>query len=167
MIYTEITIAILTLLAGLMAGFFFAYTFSVNSGLGKLNDIAYLSAMQKINRAVLNPIFYLCFLGPLLLLPIATIQQYNVNNLRFICLIVASIAYIVGVFFITGIKNVPLNNKLDSLDLSTASAQLIAEMRSEFEKPWTFWNNIRTIAATITLGVLIIVCIDFPFILVK
>lgn len=166
MIYSEITIALLTLLSGLMAGFFFAYTFSVNSGLGSLNDIAYLAAMQKINRAVLNPIFYLCFLGPLLLLPVATVQQYNVNSLRFICLIVASITYIGGVFLVTGIKNVPLNNKLDSLDLPTASAQLIAEMRSEFEKPWNFWNKIRTIAAIITLGVLIIVCTDFARILV-
>ena len=161
MMFFEITIAVSTLLSGLIAGFFFAYTYSVNIGLGRLNDLAYLSAMQKINSAILNPIFYLCFLAPVLLLPLATFQQYHLDNARFFGLLLASIIYIVGVFLLTASKNVPLNNQLDEIDLSTSSNSQISAMRQKFEKPWKFWHNIRTIAATLTFGILIIVCLIF------
>jgi len=160
MIFSEITIALSTLLSGLIAGFFFAYTYSVNMGLGQLSDLAYLRAMQKINRAILNPIFYLTFVGPLVLHPLATIQQYHVHNFRFIGLLMASVIYLVGVILFTGTKNVPLNNTLDKIDLSTSTDAQISAIRQEFEKTWTDWHNIRTIAAVLTFGILIIVWLN-------
>jgi uncharacterized membrane protein len=89
-------------------------------GLGKLADREYLQAMQSINREILNPIFFACFFGALITLPIATFQQYHHNQTAFL-LLAASFFYIIGVFGITSIFNVPLNNKLDLLDLSNAT----------------------------------------------
>lgn len=41
----------------LIAGFFYAFFCSVNSGLGQLTNNEYLAAMQSINKSVLNPVF--------------------------------------------------------------------------------------------------------------
>lgn len=46
----------------LISGLLYAFTCSVNLGLGRLPDWAYINAMQSINRAILNPLFLLVFL---------------------------------------------------------------------------------------------------------
>jgi uncharacterized membrane protein len=57
------------LLSGLVAGLLYAYSCSVNSGLKNLPDAAYLKAMQSINIAIQNPLFFASFLGlPVLLI---------------------------------------------------------------------------------------------------
>src|SRR5206468_9628718 len=61
----------------LIAGLFYAYSCSVNAGLGKLSDAAYLAAMQSINREILNPLFFMSFMGTLLLLPVCTWVHYS------------------------------------------------------------------------------------------
>jgi uncharacterized membrane protein len=56
--------------------------------------------------------------------------------------------------------NVPLNNRLDSFDLASASAHDITNQRLLFEKPWLMLHNIRTIASIIclTLTVITLTC---------
>lgn len=152
---SEMILSAATLFGGLMAGFFFAYSFSVNWGLKRLDNTAYLSAMQNINKEVLNPIFFTCFFGALMLIPIATIQQLRENRTTFVFLLIAALSYSIGVFGITGFKNVPLNQKLATFNISTATNASLQQMRNTFEKPWVFWNNIRMTASLITLFCLI------------
>ena len=154
----ELTLTIATTFSGLMAGFFFAFTVAVNSALGKLDNRKYLEAMQSINKVVLNPLFFLCFFGPLIFLPLAAMQQYGENQFAFLALLVASFIYIVGVFGITGLRNVPLNNQLEAFRIPGASEESLEQMRSTFEKPWVFWNNIRTAAAVIAFAISVISC---------
>jgi uncharacterized membrane protein len=66
-----------TLLTGLLAGVFFTWNNAITTGIGRLNDVSYLKAFQQMNRTILNPLFYIVFIGPLILSIAAT---YNFSN---------------------------------------------------------------------------------------
>ena len=144
--------------SGLIAGLFYSYSCSVNPGLGALSDSNYLSAMQSINRAILNPVFFCSFMGTLLLLPISTYQHYGTGN-RFYLLLAATLVYAVGTFGVTMFGNVPLNEALAKIDLTNASAQELAEYRSRFEIPWNRLNAIRTYASILAFVLTLIACL--------
>jgi len=141
----------------LIAGLFYSYACSVVPGLGSLSDKEYLSAMQSINRVILNPVFFLSFMGTLLLLPVWTFLYRG--HPSFIFLLIAALVYIFAVFGVTIFGNVPLNNALDAFDLNGSSAQSIAEFRIKFEIPWNNLNTIRTIASIASLVFVLIACI--------
>ncbi|MBD2701630.1 DUF1772 domain-containing protein [Spirosoma sp. BT702] len=144
----------------LMAGLFYAYSCSVNPGLHRLPDVAYLSAMQSINRAILNPVFFICFLGAPASLPLSTWHQYGQPvTLRFWLLLAATSVYVVGVFGVTMFCNVPLNNALDAFSIENASVAQLSEQRSAFELPWNRWHSIRTIASVIALMLVLGACL--------
>ena len=157
----EVLLSAAIILSALMSGFFFAYSFSVNLGLHKLDNKAYLQAMQNINKEVLNPVFYSCFCGALLLLITCSVIYFDLHSTKFYLLLCACVSYTIGVFIITGTRNVPLNNQLAVFDNITASEASLKNMRETFQSPWVFWNNIRTLSSFITLICLIISVVFF------
>ncbi len=139
------------LLTTLLAGIFYAYACSVNLGLHRLSDAAYLLAMQSINRAIQNPAFFVCFIGPVFLLPWnAWLNRSRATIFRY--LLFAAALYIVGVFGVTVFGNVPLNQALDAFDIAQASPQELAAQRTAFEMPWNNWHWVRTVAAVLSAG---------------
>ena len=143
-----------------MAGLFYAYVCSVSPGLGRLADADYLAAMQAINRAILNPVFFIAFFGTPLLLPLSTWQHYGQPvSTRFWLLLVATFVYWVGIVGVTGFGNIPLNDALDAFDLRAASAEQIAAQRVTFEVPWNTWNLIRTVASVLAFLLVLTACL--------
>lgn len=142
----------------LVAGLFYAYSCSVNPGLGRLPDAGYLAAMQSINRAILNPVFFASFLGSLVLLPLCS-WVYRGDTSALWYLLAATGMYFGGVFGVTMAGNVPLNNALDKLELSGASAAQLAKYRESFEQRWNRLNLVRTVAAILTLVLVVLACI--------
>jgi len=137
---------------GLSAGLFFAWSFSVTPGLARIPDAAYIVAFQSMNRAILNPTFFLVFMGPVLLLPLSAYLSYTgMGSLRVWLLAGAAAAYVIGVFGITMVGNVPMNEALDAFDSTSATSAQIAARRAEFEDRWVFLNNIRTACAALSL----------------
>ncbi len=137
----------------LIAGLFYSYSCSVNIGLARLSDAAYLRAMQSINRAILNPWFFASFIGTLILLPVCTwiMYKHEAGSTAFYLTLFATLVYVVAVFGVTIFGNVPLNEFLDKLDIaSVAPVELKAE-RIKFEKPWNNLHLIRTIGSLISL----------------
>ena len=152
MIVENVILFLAGLTTALIAGLMFGYSVSVNLGLGRLNDVEYLRAMQNINRAILNPVFLLTFVGPLILILLAIFLHIDlINSDKLTYLGLAFILYLVH-FLITGTRNVPLNNRLENLDLTGLSNDEYAEIRSWYEKPWNRWHTIRTIASIISVG---------------
>lgn len=144
--YTIIQIIAVTLV-GLAAGLFYSYSCSVVNGLGNLGDKEYLLGFQSINRAIINPVFLLSFMGSLIILPIAAWMTYkNDTAPAFYFLLAATIVYTVGVFGITMAGNVPLNNMLDQFDIGNASVETLRSMRDKFENKWNMLQHIRTVA---------------------
>lgn len=135
------------LLTGLIAGLFYSYDCSVIKGLGNLPDAEYLSAFQSINRAILNPYFFISFMGSLLVLPIAAWLNYKEGGtISCYLLIAATLVYATGTFGVTILGNVPLNNLVDRFDIATASQADIQALRQKFETSWNTLNHIRTFA---------------------
>ncbi|MBO9613607.1 MAG: DUF1772 domain-containing protein [Dyadobacter sp.] len=146
------------LASGLIAGLFYSYSCSVNPGLGALSDSHYLAAMQSINRAILNPVFFASFMGTLLLLPLSTYQHFGTGN-RFYLLLGATLVYSIGTFGVTVAGNVPLNEALDKINLTGASAQELAAHRLRFEIPWNRLNTIRTCASVLSFVLVLLACL--------
>jgi len=144
---------------GLMAGLFFSWSFSVTPGLARLPDREYIAAMQSMNKAILNPVFFSCFFGAAILLPLSAFTQYQ-HPTRFWLLLGASIMYIGGVIAVTARGNVPLNKALDIFDLRSAPVAEINRQRIAFETPWNKLSNIRTIASVLALLLVIIACLN-------
>lgn len=155
---TTIILLITGVLTALIAGLFYAYSCSVVLGLGKLADVEYLKAMQSINREILNPIFFLSFMGTAAMLPISAFL-FRAHHPVFILLLLATIIYLVGVFGVTVVGNVPLNDQLDQFNVSDATVEAIKKMRDAFENRWNFLNNIRTICSTVCIILVICACI--------
>ncbi len=131
-------------LTGLSAGLFYAWAVSVIPGILKVNDITYLQTMQAINRAILNPAFYLVFFGSLVLLALATICQYRAGA-TFWIILVAAVLYLMGTFGVTAFGNVPLNDQLDVLDLTELSTTKLKVFRKHYETKWNRLHMIRTV----------------------
>jgi uncharacterized membrane protein len=154
---SQILYGLSVLLSGLVAGLFYGYQCSVINGLGALGDKEYLAAFQSINRAILNPLFFLSFMGSVILLPITTYVIFgNGYGNLFPYLLAATCIYVAGVFLVTMVFNVPLNNSVASFDLRSASSTELQNMRQQFEASWNKWHLVRTLASVACFIVLII-----------
>jgi len=154
----ELILLLATVCAALMAGLFYSYSFSVNLGLSKLTDLEYLKAMQSINREIQNPIFFLCFFGVLIFLP-ASAFCYVTHRKVFICLLCAACTYFTGVFGVTVLGNVPLNDQLEAFDLVQANATSLQQQRGLFESRWNTLNHVRTASSLLTVLLLTCACL--------
>ena len=146
----DILLVIIILQIGLTSGLLFIFAFAVNPGLARLSEEEYFRAMKYINIVILNPIFFLVFMGPLITMPILTYMSWNDSSM-FILIPISTILYLLGVLLITAIKNVPLNNKLEKLNSTEFKGVFIW-----YRKPWNFWHNIRTFFSMISFLMLII-----------
>jgi uncharacterized membrane protein len=152
----NLSLILALLCTALISGLYYAYSCSVNPGLGMLPDAYYLSAMQSINRAILNISFFGSFFGALILLGLSAFLHYNTP--RFAWLLAAAVVYAVASFGVTMAWNVPLNDALDAFDIKSASADDIHAMRIRFENPWNFFHRIRSIATFISLLLTALAC---------
>ena len=160
MTVSNIILALTATSIALMAGLFYSYSCSVVLGLALLPDAEYIAAMQSINKAIQNPVFFTCFLGTVLLLPIsAYLNYFQPIPLRFWLLLTATILYITGVISVTAFGNIPLNNALEKFNLLNASKEKINLQRTIFETRWNNLNTIRTISSILSLTLVIIACI--------
>lgn len=154
-------ILLLAVLAtALIAGLYYSYSCSVNPGLAKLPDTEYVSAMQSINLAIQNPVFFASFFGALLLLPLAAWQQFQAGDkTRCYLLLAAAVIYAFGSMAVTVFGNVPLNNALAGLARTKALPADIHSARLAFEKPWNNLHAIRTIATILSLVLATAACL--------
>lgn len=145
------------LLTGLMAGIFFTWSNAVKPGIGKLADIEYLRALQSMNRVILNPTFKFVFIGAVIavaLVPIFYFKMYP-NNVFWLFVISFSV-YWVGVFGVTVLGNIPLNELLDGTNLDAISIENTKTLRTVIETKWNNLNLIRSISSGITFLLLIL-----------
>jgi uncharacterized membrane protein len=136
---------------GVMAGFFFAFSVVVMPGFDEADPLTAMAAMQAINDAVQNAVFFLGFFGaPVLCL--AVIARGLVRRDRAGWLgVAAGVAYLVGVFGVTVGFNVPLNDDLAALD-PTLPAN--APAMGDYIREWTAWNHVRTVAGVVAFALL-------------
>lgn len=148
-------IFITVLLNALSTGFFFAWSVSVILGTKKVGNVTYLETMQNINREILNPIFFIVFFGSLITLLVSTYLQFNSKPVFWLVL-TSMLVYLVGAFGVTAIGNVPLNNELDALNITTLNVTELKNFRIYYESAWNKYHNIRTISSIVSFIFLLI-----------
>lgn len=131
-------------LAGLSAGFFFTYEASVTLALADVSDTTYVETFQAINETVRNPAFGLVFFGsiPAIALAIA-VNWRTAGRLPRVAMASALVLYLVGLM-ITGTGNVPLNETLAAVDVT--SPAVAGSARADFEDDWNRLNLLRAVA---------------------
>jgi len=131
--------------AGLLAGVFFAFSAFVMQSLAKLPVEKGITAMQSINSTILQSSFMLVFMGTTVLSVVLGITSFiKLGRTSAIYVIVGSLLIIVGVFLVTAIFNVPLN---DTLAVATSGSSEGAQTWREYLDRWMPWNHVRTIAS--------------------
>lgn len=147
-----------TLLTGLLAGVFFTWSNAITPGIGRLRDLGYLQAFQQMNRTIINPLFYIVIIGPLLLAPLSAYLFRKGPSFVFLMTSGASILYFLGVFVVTMLGNVPLNIILEQAQLSHMSAVELQQLRAQFEAKWNLLHLIRTVTSTGSFALLLVAC---------
>ena len=104
---------LLIILTGLMAGIYLAFSAVIMKSLNELPALQAAQAMNKINDVIVNTIFLPIFFGSTLWyagLIVWSLADWQVGKSGLIML--AALAYIIGMFLVTAFGNVPMNNKL-------------------------------------------------------
>lgn len=158
-LFQNIVLVIAAITTSLMAGLFFSYSFSVSPGLKQLPDAEYIAAMQSINRAIQNPVFFVVFFGSFISLPIATYLYHTKPvSVQWWLLLIATIIYILGVLGVTIAGNIPLNNSLEKFNVLRSTGEAITAQRLGFEKQWNSLNLVRTTTSILATILLIVAC---------
>ncbi len=148
-----------TFLCSLVAGFLFAFAVVAMPGIRSLNDRQFIRSFQVMDGVIQNnqPLFVLVWVGSVLALLIsAVLGMWQLQGTELVLLIVAALAYLVGVQWPTGTINIPLNNKLQALDAEVANETALQLARRAFEPRWNRWNSIRTVFASLASALLMI-----------
>ncbi len=95
--------------SGLMAGLLYGWAVSVIPGLRRIPDTAYITTMQNINRAIINPAFIVPFMGLPVALTAGAIARFRAGDTRRGWLMAGAAAtYATGVLGVTiGRKRTP------------------------------------------------------------
>ncbi len=142
-----------TVTAGLMAGLFAAFSYAVMPGLAKASDVAFVDGMQRINVAILNGWFGVCFGGALVFSVLAAVLHLGPERRPVLPWVVAGVALYLVVLIVTFAVNVPLNDQLEAAGDPARIPDLHA-VREQFEAVWVRWNVVRAVASTLAFGCL-------------
>ncbi len=147
-----------TFLCSMVAGFLFAFAVVVMPGIGSLNDREFIRAFQVMDRVIQNnqPIFMLVWVGSVVILVTSAVLGIGqLDGIERLLLIFAVLAYLLGVQLPTVTINIPLNNKLQTLDADTMNETAQKTARKDFEPLWNRWNSIRAALSSLASGLLI------------
>lgn len=127
------------------------------SGLLRAAPSGGIESMQHINRTVIKTEFVWALILIAILstvFAIYAVTQFKGPALSM--LILAPVVYVPSVFLMTIFGNVPMNNKLGSLDHMSPAAE---KYWREYGRVWTRLNHFRTIGCMATAGVYIVAAI--------
>ena len=156
----QVILILATLLCSLVAGFVFAFASVVMPGIKTLNDREFIRAFQVMDRVIQNrqPIFMLIWIGSVVALVASVVLGIGeLDGAGRLLMISAALIYLFGVQLPTGTINIPLNNKLQALDVEAIDETMQMAARKDFEPRWNLWNSIRTVLASLTSALLMIV----------
>ena len=155
----QIALILATFLCSLAAGFVLAFALVVMPGIRSLNDREFIRAFQVMDRVIQNnqPIFVLVWVGSVVaLVTSAALGIGQLDGAGRLLIIFAALAYLLGVQLPTFTINVPLNNKLQTLDVDAMNETTQKAARKDFEPRWNLWNSIRTALASLVSALLMI-----------
>ena len=129
-----------------VGGVFLTFSDFVMRSLDRADTAAGIEVMQVINREVFKLVFMVLLLGMSALSPIMTGYAYAyLSGPAAALIMIAGAVYLIGVFGVTVVFNVPMNNHLDGLEFSASEAATY--WKTVYFPDWAFWTWIRAIAS--------------------
>ena len=133
---------------GLNGGLFFAFSTFVMRAFDRIAPASAIAAMNAINVAILNPLFFLAFFGTALItIVLGGLAALGPGGPDALLTSVGTGAYMLGTILVTMARNVPLNDVLAKVDPNTVADP--ASAWSEYRLPWTRWNHVRTVSSLV------------------
>jgi uncharacterized membrane protein len=129
--------------SGLVAGFFFSFSFVIMGSLERVPAAQAMVTMQTINVVVLNAWFFAAFFGTALICLALAVLAFMPWSSDSITLLLGCALYLIGTIFVTMRFNVPLNNALAKADPASDDGVVLW---ARYLKVWTAWNHMRTAA---------------------
>lgn len=146
---TPLTVAAV-LGSGIVAGVLLSFSSFMVRTLRELSAADGIRVMQSINRTIVRSPFILAFIGTTLLSGTLIIfggvlaARDAEEAAAAPWLIAGGAVYLLGVFLVTALFNVPRNTALDRVDPGSADGQAVWR---DYLKTWVRWNHVRTVAA--------------------
>jgi len=120
-----------TLLTGLIAGFFYTWSFTIMQSLNLVDNQNASVAMISINANIRTGWFAAIFFGAPVTILLATVLLHRIKNRAYIWALIAFI-FAVSTLVITFSQHIPLNDRLaDGLDWVA------------YYTSWVGWNHVR------------------------
>jgi uncharacterized membrane protein len=148
-----------TVLCSLVVGFLFAFGTVVMPGIKKLEDGTFIQTFQVIDGVIQKgqPVFGFVWVGSVLSLVAAAVMgMWKLGGLDRPLMIAAALVYLLGVQVPTITINIPLNNQLQRLDVSTLNEAARKRAREDFETRWNRWNVFRAVCASVVSVLLVL-----------
>lgn len=135
----------LAMATGLVAGVFLTFSDFVMKSLFASQPAAGTEAMQIINRKVYQSIFMVLLIGMIPVSAVIALYAYvYVEGLVSTYLIAGGLLYFFGVFLVSMVGNIPMNQTLEALPQGGVAAQAYWP---GYVKGWVLWNHIRWVTA--------------------
>lgn len=126
-----------------ISGILYGFSDFIMKALNKLSSKNAVAAMQNVNVAVYRSVFMVVFMS---LVPIAVATAiWSVAALGWessVFVVAGALLYILGMFMVTGMGNVPLNEALKRIDANHQEAEVAWKM---YYARWTRLNTLRCV----------------------
>ena len=144
--------------SALNAGLFFIFSVCIMQALGRLETDEGISAMQSINRTIINPLFMAAFMGTALLsaviITVAILRWSDPESAPgLVWTMAGAIVYLIANIGVTMVFNVPLNTALDRAEPDSAQG---AALWTRYLDVWTKWNHVRSVGTLVSTAFFIL-----------
>jgi len=119
-------------------------------GFSKLDDKEFLRAFQVTDGIIQNnqPLFMLTWVGSIIsVISVIAISIFSLGFSEAWIIFIVGLIYLLGVQGITISIHLPLNNRIQSIDINNMNNQSLNKERTKFELRWNYFNKIRTFIA--------------------
>ncbi|WP_137861464.1 MULTISPECIES: anthrone oxygenase family protein [unclassified Sphingomonas] len=142
---------------GLMAGLYYAFSTFIMTALGRIAPASGMAAMNAINVDILRSSFLPLFLATTvaagLLAAAGALRWGEPGSLA---MLAGGTLYLLGMFGVTMLFNVPLNDALTAAGDGGGSAEIWAR----YVREWTMWNHVRTLSSTAALALFVVALVQ-------
>jgi uncharacterized membrane protein len=131
----------------LVAGVFLGFSDFIMRGLAQAPASQGAAGMVGLNRTVYRSVFMVLLMG---LGPVSgalgLLALWQVEDVARALILAGCAAYLIGVLAVTGLGNVPMNTRLDSMD---GQPRETADYWPRYARRWTRLNHARTAASAL------------------
>ena len=143
---------------GLVSGVFLTFSDFVMRSLDGARTAAGIEVMQVINREVFRSVFMVMLLGMSALSPFLIGYAYfRVAGSASALIMAGGAIYLAGVFVVSLVFNVPMNNRLDAK--AYPGAEAATYWTNTYMPRWTSWNHVRAIASAASAICYLVACV--------